>query len=129
MELEAMGPDDLVEPTGGEAEEEEPVVGEAGMELKKLYTLWQKWEQAAMETALLAKYRARGEREMREALSAAEALMRKSELIKSFFWASVREAFGLWGKDMVGIRRGWKITWSESDDSLPPFLKKLFGEL
>ena len=130
MELEAMGPDDLMEPTSAAVEDEdEPVVGEAGVELKKLYTLWQKWEQAAMETALLARYSRRGEREIREALSTAEALMRKSELIKQFFWASVREAFGLWDKDVIGIRRGWKITWSESDESLPPFLKKLFGEL
>ena len=125
MELGAIGPADLMAPVA-EIEENEKLVGEANLELKKLFTLWRSWERTATEIALRGRY-AKTEEEMREALSAASVLYKKSELIRDIFWASVREAFGLWDKDVVGIRQGWKIAWSESDDSLPPFFRQLFG--
>lgn len=45
----------------------------------------------------------------------------KGRAVMDVFWASIRDALGLWGKD-IGIRKGWKIVLIKKEKSadVPP---------
>ena len=127
IELENLAPDQMFEPTG-EALPTEHRVGQAAPDARKLYRLGMQWDKAANETALAARYLSDPNRQ-RETIVKAMELHNKSQILLNIFWASLRDAFDLWDKPNVGIRRGWQVVWIESDvPSILDILGHLFGD-
>jgi len=95
-------------------------IGEIPDTLKNLFRMAIKYEKDAEETILAAKYSsdeavAKGHRER-----ANEILIRRRFLFDAF-WVSVRDLYNLWDKGSIGIRKGWKVVWS--DPSSDPLIK------
>lgn len=126
MELENLDPKFLPEPTT-EVGSRDHVVGEADTDLKRLYALAMQWDKAAIESLVAARYINNREDQEHLVEKAAE-IRRKSELLMEIFWVSLKDYFDLWRKPSVGIRKGWKVVWSEPE--VPPIigiLDELFG--
>ncbi len=126
MEMENMESSHLMEPPS-EVDSHDHVVGEAEPELRKIYSLAMQWQKTAMELVVSARFTNDSvTREQR--LKRAEQLNQKSGVLMKVFWLSIRDAHDLWDKDSVGIRKEWKVVWSESNE-IPPFLGLLGGIL
>ena len=119
IELENLSPDQTFEPTNDIEPDREHQVGVADREVRKLYSLGMQYDKAANETALAARY-LNDKTRKREAIVRVIELEAKSKILLDIFWASLKDAFGLWDKPVVGIRRGWQVVWSES--GIPPIL-------
>lgn len=111
VELQSIKEDDLIEPGFDIDPEVDTEVGEATLDLKKIYTLQEKFQQLALKHAVDARC-ARTDGERKAAMATAIEFREKSELIGNFFWACLKDEFGLWLKPSVGIRKGWKVVWS-----------------
>ena len=124
MELENLSFEGTIEPNA-ELEPKDHVVGRADMEVRKLYSLAMQWDKVANETMLAARYLS-DRAKQQEAVAKAVELHAKKEILLNIFWASLKDAFGLWDKPSVGIRRGWQVVWSEFE--IPPILG-ILGDL
>lgn len=124
MELENESSDHMLEPTR-EIDKDDHKVGRASPEVRKLYSLGMQWDRAAHEAALAARYIS-DKTMQQQTLSRSVELNEKSEILMNIFWASLKDAFGLWDKPSVGIRRNWEVVWSESE--VPPILG-ILGDL
>jgi hypothetical protein len=124
MELENLDLEGLLEPTT-EVGAKDHVVGEADTDLKRLYGLAMQWDKTAIESLVAARYVNNREHQEHHVEKATE-LHKKSELLMEIFWASIKDSFDLWQKPSVGIRKGWKVVWSEPE--VPPIIG-ILGEL
>ncbi len=110
-ELQGLSSDDLLISPDSEVSEKEEVIGEIDSdELKSIYCLVQKWGKAARFAA-----------ESGKAEKASE-LAEKADLLMAIFWASLKDAFDLWEKPAVGIRKDWKVVWFKRKASSPNIL-------
>lgn len=99
-------------------------VGVLSNYLQKLLTLWRLTDRATEQCQIDMKYST--DKDEREKLHAKfHELRDKAEAVSNIFWIAVRDDFDLWGKESVGIRKGFTIVWSDSEpeDNLPPFLR------
>ena len=129
IELENLEPD-AARPPLGEPKPQEHVVGEADSSQQKLYGLSMRWERAATETMLEARYASDTATQERNVARATE-LLEKANKLRDVFWISLKDAFGLWDKPAVGVRAGWKVVWFEPDQAQGKgpmdFLRGMFG--
>lgn len=110
-----------------ELSEEDHVVGEATEEMKRLYAAAQNWERQAAEAYVAARYEPDDEKKRQHAVYAA-SMANKSSVTMDIFWIEATDAFDLWGKIGIGIRKGWQIVWQDrSDVSLLDVLGGLLG--
>jgi len=111
---------DYLEPDN-EVSPNENLVGEMDDDQKKLYTKWTSLKAEAIHCRadVITK---RGD-PLEQAKAQALELQTKTDLIKELFWISIRDGFQLWGKDAIGVRKGFIIVWYESSGHPP------FGEL
>ena len=110
MELSNIDAKELVEPGEEVDPRSDVVVGEASDDLKRIYTLTEKLQEAGVRYSVDARFskdnnlRSDAEKKVYELHDKLEALMR-------IFWITLKDDFNLWGKDSVGIRKGWKVTY------------------
>jgi len=110
MELANIDAKELVEPGEEVDPRSDVVVGEASDDLKRIYTLTEKLQEAGVRYSVDARFskdnnlRSDAEKKVYELHDKLEALMR-------IFWITLKDDFNLWGKDSVGIRKGWKVTY------------------
>ena len=110
MELANIDAKELVEPGEEVDPRSDVVVGEASDDLKRIYTLTEKLQEAGVRYSVDARFskdnnlRSDAEKKVYELQDKFETLMR-------IFWITLRDDFNLWGKDSVGIRKGWKVTY------------------
>ena len=110
MELENIDAKELDEPGEEVDPRSDVVVGEASDDLKRIYTLTEKLQEAGVRYSVDARFskdnnlRSDAEKKVYELHDKLEALMR-------IFWITLKDDFNLWGKDSVGIRKGWKVTY------------------
>lgn len=127
LELAEVKPGDPFEPNHEIGENDHSVgVIEDGI-LKKMYILAVRWKKEAAQLAVDASFTMDKEKQSILVKKAYE-LRDKGEVLLHIFWVSVKEAFKLWGMESIGIRKGWKVVWTEEDT--PPFLNilgQLFG--
>ncbi|MBI3956755.1 MAG: hypothetical protein HY340_02090 [Candidatus Kerfeldbacteria bacterium] len=117
-ELDKVDLQGVIEPQG-EIEERDHVVGQANDDLKRLYGLMMRWSKASLESVVAAQFAPN--RELREHYTnQATMLGKKSEVLTEIFWITIKETFDLWQKPSVGIRKGWKVVWSEPE--VPPII-------
>lgn len=113
-EIDSMAVKGVAEP-GFEVGPTDHVVGEVSDDLKKVLRLIRnEYEEAVnlseqAQTTLV-------EEQTRILLARAAMAHRKHEFLMELLWLSLQEEFGLWGKN-VGIRKGWKVVWSDSRPS------------
>jgi len=100
-------------------------VGTMSDELKKLYTLYMSYLRRAEELKLEARF---GQIADTVEHSARTFEMKsKAEVLAGLFWVGVNDAFSLWTKPSSGVRKGYTVVWSDSEDNdLSSFLQKLF---
>ena len=125
MEIKVIGEDELFEPHA-EASSNDHIVGDLDDDLKKIYTLALRWEKVATEMLLGARYINDDDRRYQDIVKANE-LHRKSEILIDIFWVSIKDTFELWQKPAIGIRKGWKVVWSDANP-IPPILG-ILGDL
>jgi len=124
IEMENLAADQLIEPDalieGGDH-----VVGELDMAMRRLYTLGLLYVKETVDTTghlVVAQSNARTELESR-----AIEYQRKAELLRGLFWLSLNDQFELWTRPSVGVRRGWKVVWSDVEKRPGVLLRDLFG--
>lgn len=110
-ELEGLNQKGLLEPKT-EVGPTDHVVGEANVEIRKLYGLAMQTSRRSAESIVSAQYDINRETQEHHAAKAVE-LRKKAELLMEIFWVSIKDQFDLWQKPSVGIRKGWKVVWSE----------------
>ena len=93
-----------------EVESDDIVVGDATDEMKRLYTLSCKYEEIFTRMAVEARY-AKNENEQIKARKKMTEANQKRETLLEIFWICIKDYFELWGKNSVGIRKGYKIIW------------------
>lgn len=99
------------------------IVGDMSDDLKKLYTLWRQFSYRADELKLQLRYGRQnvGKAEVAEISTKAEAL-------RALFWIAVADEFELWDRGNTGVRKGYKVVWSEEQrPDMPPFLRQILG--
>ena len=112
MEAENLSHEELIEPQS-ELEDGEYVVGALDSEaLKKYFTLAMRWNRDSQELVTWAA-KANDPNSRDEDIALAAELRRKSEVLFDIFWTSLKDMYGLWGWDAVGIRRGWKVVYKK----------------
>jgi DNA-binding transcriptional regulator/RsmH inhibitor MraZ len=119
-----MDTSNLVEPNA-EISEKDHLVGEADVDLRKLYSLAISWEKTAIETLVAARY-INSKTDQEQRMEKANELRKKSEIMMEIFWISLKDSFDLWQKQSIGIRKNWKVVWSEPE--VPPILG-ILGDL
>lgn len=127
-EIDSMAVKGVVEP-GFEVGPSDHIVGEVSDDLKKVLRLIRNEYEEALnlseqaQTTLI-------EEQSQILLARAAMAQRKSEFLTELFHLSLQEEFGLWGK-LVGIRKGWKVVWSEplpsEEDDGPPKMVIILG--
>lgn len=114
-ELETMDPKSMLEPNA-DVELNEHIVGQADDSLRRLYALFLRFAKTAKESAVAAEFVNESERQ-EHYLEQAGIHTARASALREIFWISLKDAFDLWQKPNVGIRRGWKVVWFESKRS------------
>lgn len=126
IELDAIGDNDLIEPSA-EVEPNEQVVGLVPKELRKLYTRIEQTEAEVLRFMADARV-AKSEKERTQAIEKTIELKSKAKALWEILWVCIREEYKLWGPYAIGIRKSWNIVKKEGGPpSLPDFIKKLLG--
>ena len=114
MELSSIDIKEIIEPN----EEVDPrldvVVGEASDDLKRIYTLVNKLQEAGARYSIDARF-SRDNSLRADAKKKMQELKDKIETLMKIFWIVLKDDFDLWDKDIVGIRKGWKVTYSKGE--------------
>jgi hypothetical protein len=133
MELSLIGPDELIEPESGDGEDDderdnEHFLGEASMEIKRLWTYFATLEEKATRTLIDAKY-ARASIDKRESLlKKASEMKAKAEMARSILFLNIRDQYQIWNPNLaVGIRKGWRVVSFKSESN--PLLDLLRGHI
>ncbi len=126
QDLEQIGEIDLIEPPA-EAEEDEEVLGEASLYLRRLWTL----------TAMMQKKVALAEVEMafcsvptptriEELRAQVWEFTGKAQALKRFFWIEVNDEFNSWDRPAIAIRKDWIVVVCK-EDHIPDIIKRILG--
>lgn len=110
-ELASITDGEIIDP-GISVSPQEQVIGAAGNDAKKLYTLRYRLKRAAAELAVRMEF-SQDEAEKHEAVKKLVELKVKSETIDKIFWTSIYDQFNLWEKVLegktVGIRKDFVV--------------------
>ena len=87
-------------------------VGEMSDDLRKLFSLWRQTQKCAEQLILEARYSHNAD-EQKSLGTRAFEIQKKAEVLREIFWISVRDEFGLWNKDAIGVCRGYLVIWSD----------------
>lgn len=126
IEAENLDKDKLMEPPSELDPDRDHLVADAEIELRRLYSLAIHWEKTAMEMILAARYMNDDSKRENSARKASQ-LAEKAQLLMKIFWVSIKDTYELWDKPSVGIRKGWKVVWTDPDP-VPPILG-ILGDL
>ena len=101
-------------------------VGVMSEDLKKLYTLWTCTMKSAAHMKADSMF---GRVDNKEECDARlDELVERVELLARLFWFTVKAEHNLWGKNSVGVRKGFTVVWSDQTYG-ETFLHKLFEGL
>ena len=126
VELANIDANEFIEPSEEVDPKSDVVVGEASDDLKQIYTLVDKLQEAGARYAVDARF-SKDNRFRSDAEKRTYELKRKVETLLDIFWITLKDDFDLWDKDSVGIRKGWKVTYGKdgSPTTFLDFLKNL----
>ena len=119
---------DLTVPTSAVRANDRVVGVIEDLDLKRLYSLMGKYDEklGLLHAQFDAKLRSVPFSQLAEAQAVRDEFEAKhnevlstGKLVSKLFWGSVRDQFGLWGKN-VGLREGWKVVWLEERASPAP---------
>lgn len=101
------------------------LIGELTPVLKRLYTFWRKLEEAAARNEVDYHYsRQENKEDLKNKSCELEA---KARALRFIFWVCLQDEYQTWGKGRVGVRRGFKVVWSDEAPSDFDFLKEFLG--
>lgn len=128
LEMDEIAESEVVEPKGPLDSKKDNVVGEASLDLKRLYTLWMRAEKEVHQLMFNLRFSENPLTDLEEVKGKLKKLEDESETLKAIFWTSLREEHNLWDCPGVGIRRGWKVvSFEDEEPQLPPGFKGMFG--
>lgn len=118
--MEAEGSEIDIEPDT-EVEQTDHVVGEVSPELRKLFSISRSMQMEAEQTGLNLRYGR--EKNQEAAQEKMLMLLDKSKILMQIFWSELKDVHNLWSQPAIGVRKGWKVVWS--DDDRPHFIRAL----
>lgn len=124
MELSGLGLHEIIEPQT-EVDKSDIVAGEASDDLKRIYTLAEKLREAGARYTVDARF-SKDNRLRADLQRKVYELSQKVETLTQIFWITLKDDFNLWDKNSIGVRKGWKVTYSkESPTTFLDILKNL----
>lgn len=94
----------------------EHAVGIADSNLRKTFFLFKQYTRRSRELAAALSVCGKSERE--QLVTEYRRFDQQADALKEIFWVSCRAAFPeLWDKPSIGVRKGWKVIWSEHGTS------------
>lgn len=112
-ELKKISGETAVEPDT-EVGKHDHVVGEADLDMRKLYSLLIQKKKLSVEAAAAAMVV--GGKGRKAKIEEAAKFDDQFDTLKAMFWTSCRFAFPeLWAKPSIGVRKGWKVVWSDPE--------------
>lgn len=111
--------------------EEEPgprdhVVGTADEDLRKLFFLVKQYQKRTLEIAATLVVCSAKEREVQT--KEGQRFKSQADTLNEVFWVSTCAAFPeLWDKLSIGIRKGWKVVWSDPEEHPLKILGAILG--
>ncbi|HLD06276.1 MAG TPA: hypothetical protein VJC16_01955 [Candidatus Nanoarchaeia archaeon] len=116
-ELSNIEPGTVAEPED-EVGAKDTVVGDVPDELKQIRGLALRWKTDCLfELTDALKRKLTGNQEEAErAFTKSSELSLKADTLMQIFWTSLKDALGLWEKDAIGIRKGWKVVSFENEE-------------
>ncbi|MBI4149273.1 hypothetical protein HY491_02400 [Candidatus Woesearchaeota archaeon] len=112
-ELSSIEPGAVAEPES-ELKQGDIVVGDVPDDLKQFFGLSKRWMmKAEQEEDVATAQRASNPEQTNQHIEEATKLWKKAKTLREIFWISIKDAFSLWGKESIGVRKGWKVVWSE----------------
>lgn len=99
------------------------IVGVISDDLKKLWTLCQQYAESSAKAEAELRFGGAGE----EFLGKVNELSEKAKALRDIFFIALCDEFELWDKKSTGVRKGFEVVWTEEDDSLPPFIRRITG--
>jgi len=104
----------------------EHVVGIADSGLRKAFCLIKEYRRRTMRTA--ADVEVSGAKLREEKKNEAKWYYTQAELLSEIFWLSCRAAFPeLRDKSSIGVRKGWKVVWSDQEERSLGILGAILG--
>lgn len=100
------------------------VVGVMSDDLKKLWTLCQQYAESSAKAEAKLRFGSGVEEELGGKVN---ELSEKAKVLRDIFFIAVCDEFELWDKKSTGVRKGFEVVWTEEDDSLPPFIRRILG--
>ncbi len=79
----------------------------------RLFTLYRQTAKEEAEVLVQLRFGRTNSSEKDAIEAKAHELHSKAEVLKRLFWAEVKEAYSLWGKDSIGVRAGYVVVWSD----------------
>jgi len=114
IELSSIDAKEFIEPNTEVDLRSDVVVGDADDELKRVYALTEKLQEAAARYSIDARF-SKDNRLRSDAEKKAYELRKKVEILMEIFWITLKDKFDLWDKNSVGIRKGWKVVYSKEN--------------
>jgi len=91
------------------------VVGVADSDLRKIFFLVKQYKKRTLE--LVAELMVCRSSEVENKTKEAKRYNTQGNVLMDVFWVSCRAAFPeLWDKPSIGIRKGWKVVWSDHEE-------------
>lgn len=113
-----------IRPPGLQQQEHEHFVGLVAEPTRRVYVLAHLYARTAAELDVQARFGG-DEALIEQYLERIVILQSKSNLLMEIFWATLRDAFGLWTKSDIGVRKDWRVVWIEPPQ---PDLGEVLGE-
>lgn len=102
------------------------IVGVADADLRKLYYLFLQNKKQSREAAAAVLLLSGEAREAK--LQEAAKFDSQADVLRDVFWISCRHSFPeLWDKPNIGIRKGWKVVWTEHEQPSLEIIGTLMG--
>ena len=112
-ELEALKPEDFFEPDT-EVGERDHVVGELDEDMKRLLSLVHQYGKTLSESHIALDC-LKDQEDIEHAEGRIAKLRERYEFLKERFWISTMISSDLMGMPHIGIRKGWKVVWTEPE--------------
>ena len=112
LPLEIASVEESLEPQSKKLREDHNV-GYMSQEHKKLYTLWKRIEEKALQSSVKAQFET-NEESRAYAITTSYELRAKADALRKILLISLQDYFNVWDKPSIGLRYGFEVVWSDA---------------
>ena len=122
-QMDALEEKDLLPAGINKAKKEDRVVGELNLDMRRIWTAWQRTEEQATRMAVEAMYCHDDSQAQR--IEEAAFLKWEADVYRELFWAEVRKGLNIIGLETISLRKGNKVV-IEKPTPVPSGMADLF---